>query len=263
MVSDRLARPSDPMPTVCWRQHMIDGFSHWRSSQGEAPPPAGRCPVLVGGVGPRRMGDASFGPLAVDTMARDRWPSGTQLLDLSCGPADAAECLLATPVPYRKAILLAGVPRGRPPGRLYQWRRRGGAAPFGHARTEAPPTHPAFLDQLVETADRFGVLPREVIIMEVEPVRTEAAGELSPAVARLLPEALRRVREEIETAVRRMWVHRREPRMDPSSRGSLGLGTGAQRRGVRRAPEPDTALHPPAGEPDSTLEDHDASGQER
>lgn len=163
-------------------------------------PPAGRCPVLVGGVGYRWQSDASFGVVAVDELAEHRWPCGTDILDLGYGAIYVAEDLLAASPPYRKAIFLAGVPRGREPGHFYRWRwedRRVDPEEVQERIREAG-AGVVHLDHLLVVAEHFGALPPDVVVLEAEPVCTDPGEELSPEVDRLLPKAVRWVRREVE-----------------------------------------------------------------
>ena len=72
--------------------------------------------VLVGGVGYRRMGDASFGLVVTDELATRPWPPGVTVADLGYGALLVVQDLAAADPPYERLVLLAGVPRGRRPG---------------------------------------------------------------------------------------------------------------------------------------------------
>jgi hydrogenase maturation protease len=157
--------------------------------------------VLVGGVGYRWQRDASFGVVAADELAKLSWPEGTDVLDLGYGAIYAAQDMGDADPPYEKAVLLAGVGRGRPRGRLFRRRWRWGRTSSEEVQERireagAGVIHP---DHLLVIAEHFGTLPRDVVLLEVEPMETGPGEELSGAVADLLPEVFERVRREVST----------------------------------------------------------------
>jgi hydrogenase maturation protease len=143
--------------------------------------------VLVGGVGYWWVRDGSFGLVAADDVAELSYGALYVMQDI----ADAAPS-------YDRVILLAGVARGREPGRVYrsEWDR---ALPDAEEIQELVREAGAGiveLDHLLVIAGYFGALPDEVILIEVEPVETAGGDGLSPAVAALLPEVFDLVRRE-------------------------------------------------------------------
>lgn len=169
-----------------------------RPPEQPAPPP-GRCPVLVGGVGPREQGDASFGVVAVDVLSEHRWPCGTEILDLGDRVVDASEALLAAAPPFRKAVLLGGVSRERRPGRCYPraWQSSHTDSDDVGARIRQVGQRGSHLDDFLVVAEHFGALPSDVAILEVEPVRHPSDPGLSPEAEALLPEVIRWVQREV------------------------------------------------------------------
>jgi hydrogenase maturation protease len=158
--------------------------------------PAGR--VLIGGVGYRWLGDASFGLVVSDRLATLDWPAGVEVADLGYGALYVALDLADAEPPYDRLVLLSGVARGRQAGRVYRyrWDQR---LPDGHeiqARVGEAIAGVIDLDHLLVTGGQLGALPEEVVVIELEPVHAAAGGELSPEAARLVPDVVALARRE-------------------------------------------------------------------
>lgn len=154
--------------------------------------------VLVGGVGYRWQRDLSFGLIVADALAEEALPAGVEIRDLGYGALYVAMDLEDAQPRYDRLILLAGVARDRPPGRLY--RSRWDATPADpeevQARIYEAGAGVIDLDHLLVIARHFDALPPEVILIEAEPVEGDGGDGLSAAVAALLPAALVLVRQE-------------------------------------------------------------------
>ena len=160
---------------------------------------AGAAPrVLIGGVGYWWMGDASFGVVVSQQLATLEWPRGVEVADLDYGALYVAQDLADAQPPYERLILLAGVARGREPGRVYHY-RWDGVLPDAdeiQERIREAGAGVIDLDHLLVIAQHFRALPDDVVIVEVEPVDVTGGERLSPAVADLLPEVIELVRRE-------------------------------------------------------------------
>jgi hydrogenase maturation protease len=154
--------------------------------------------VLIGGVGYRWQGDASFGLVASDELARREWPPGIEVADLGYGAIYVAQDLLDARPPYDRVILLAGMERGREPGRIYrcQWRDALPAEAEIQARVQEAGAGVVDVDNLLVIAQYFRALPDDVVLVELEPVDLAAGDALSAAVSSLMPAALDFVRRE-------------------------------------------------------------------
>jgi Ni,Fe-hydrogenase maturation factor len=73
--------------------------------------------VLIAGVGYRNLRDLSIGPVLIDRLKKEKWPSGVEVEDLSYGPIGVMHNFDDRP-PYDKIIFLAGVNRNRRPGQV-------------------------------------------------------------------------------------------------------------------------------------------------
>lgn len=145
--------------------------------------------VVIGGVGYRWMRDASFGLVAADAMMREAWPAGVRVEDLGYGALYAA-LDLADARPER-LILVAGVERGRPKGRLYcaRWAPRPLDPEDVQARIREAGAGVIDLDHLLVIAQHFGALPGDTLIVELEPVESCGGDALSAAAQERLSEA--------------------------------------------------------------------------
>jgi hydrogenase maturation protease len=151
--------------------------------------------VLIGGVGYRWQGDASFGLVAGDALARLSWPAGVDVMDLGYGALLVTDDLLAAAPPYERLILLGAVARGRRPG-LYE-RRWDGALPDPdeiQARVREAGAGVVEIEHLLVVAQHFGALPKDVRIIEFEHGGAAAREALSAEAEALLPDLIDRVR---------------------------------------------------------------------
>lgn len=160
-------------------------------------PAAGRR-VLVGGVGYRWMGDASFGLALSDALSDLRWPGRVDVEDLGYGAIYAAQDIGDADPPYTCLILLAGVVRGREPAQIYcqRWQPRQPAADELQTRIREAGAGVIDLDHLLAIGEHFQALPGDVLLVEVEPVALSGAA-LSESVAELLPAAIAEVRQKV------------------------------------------------------------------
>ena len=159
--------------------------------------------VLIGGVGYRWQGDASFGLVASDALMRESWPDTVDVADLGYGALYVTQDLSDAHPAYTRLVLLAGVARGRPAGELYRstWRAPALSTAEIQERVREAGAGVIDLDHLLVIASYFGALPADVVTLEFEPIEL-AGADLSPAAAALLPEVLARARSEALAPVR-------------------------------------------------------------
>jgi hydrogenase maturation protease len=166
--------------------------------------------VLVGGVGYRWMGDASFGLAVIDALARESWPADVEIADLGYGALyvalDLADHARPPSVGTRppaagtrsldRLVLVAGVERGREPGQLscVLWRPIALNDEDVQARIREAGAGVIDLDHLLVIAQHFGSLPSEVFCIELEPVDAHGGERLSEIAARQVSEACALVR---------------------------------------------------------------------
>ncbi len=154
--------------------------------------------VLIGGVGYRWLRDASFGLIASDELARLDWPPGIEVADLGYGAIYVAQDLADAQPPYGRLILLAGVARGREPGKIYRYQWRGVRSNPEEIQAYIREAGAGVIDleHLLVIAQHFGALPHEVIVIELEPIDVTGGDGVSPEAASLLPEVIEMVRRE-------------------------------------------------------------------
>src|SRR5919199_3449130 len=146
--------------------------------------------VLIGGVGYRWQGDASWGLIASDELARLEWPPGVEVADLGYGALYVALDLADARPPYARVILMAGVTRGREPGRLYceRWTPRAVDAGEVQERIREAGAGVIDVDHLLVIAHYLNALPRDVVCIELEPLETAGGEGLSAAGVERLAE---------------------------------------------------------------------------
>jgi len=152
--------------------------------------------VLIAGVGYQNLRDLSLGPTLVPVLRRIEWPPGVEIDDLSFGPIAVVQRFQDRPGYYDRIVFVSGVERGREPGRVYCYRWRGTLLDDAQVqeRVAEAVTGVISLDNLLIIAQRFGVLPRDVTIVEVEPEDTGWGLSFTPQVAAALDEVIATVR---------------------------------------------------------------------
>ena len=142
------------------------------------------------------MRDASAGLVACDQLAGEAWPDGVQVEDLGYGAIYASQDI----ADFRpdRLILLAGVQRDREPGRIYRSRWQPVDTPPAQLQEIIREAGAGIieLDHLLAVAHHFRALPREVVLLEIEPVEARGGDGLSQRVQQLLPELLAAARQE-------------------------------------------------------------------
>jgi hydrogenase maturation protease len=160
--------------------------------------------TLIGGVGYSYLRDGSVGPLVVAELAREAWPDGVLVEDLSYGPIAVLQRLQEADPPFDRLVLVAAVRRGRAPGTVttYRWDHRLPDAAEIQARVAEAVTGVISLDNLLVVVGFFNALPRDVSVLEVEP-EDEGWGEgLSRVVEAAWPRVIDGLRElaDVKTA---------------------------------------------------------------
>ena len=166
--------------------------------------------TLIGGVGYSYLRDGSLGPLIVDELAREPWPDGVVVENLSYGPIAVMQRLQDADPPFDRLVLIAAVRRGRPPGTVtvYRWDGQLPDAEEIQARVAEAVTGVISLDNLLVITGFFNALPSDVSVLEVEP-EDEGWGEGLSAAA----EAARRgAMETARALVLDRWVSHADTR---------------------------------------------------
>jgi hydrogenase maturation protease len=146
--------------------------------------------VLVAGVGYRNLRDHSIGLAVVDRLQARPGAGDVVVEDLSYNPIAVVQRLEDEPADQRfaRAVVVAGVERGRPPGTVTAYRWDGvlpGDEDVQRAVTEAV-TGIIALDNTLIVTQHFAALPAEVVVVEVEPAVLEFGETFTDAVAAVL-----------------------------------------------------------------------------
>jgi hydrogenase maturation protease len=152
--------------------------------------------VLIAGVGYTNLRDLSVGPFLVPRLREMDWPEGVEVDDWSFGPIAVVQRLQDRPGYYDRIVFVSAAERGREPGSVYRGKWEGhlpDPAEIQDRMGEAV-TGVISLDNLLVITQHFGVLPSEVIVVEVEPLDTGWGPAFSPPVERALDEVVSTVR---------------------------------------------------------------------
>ena len=155
--------------------------------------------TVIGGVGYRNLRDHSLGIVMSDELEPLADPPRLLIEDLCYGPVAVGQWLLdeALSAPITRAVFITAIARedGRPPGTIvaYRWDHvLPSDEEIQRAVTDAV-TGVIFLDNTLIVTEWMGALPRDTIIVEVEPIEHAFGDEMSPAVAGVYDEAKRLV----------------------------------------------------------------------
>lgn len=152
--------------------------------------------TLVGGIGYRHLRDHSFGVLVSDALARRAWPAEVSVEDLSYGPIAVVQRLEdeATDRALQRIVVVSAVERvGLEPGTLSVYRWDGSLPPVDSIQTAVTEavTGVIAMDNTLIVAKHFGALPRDVVVIEVQPDAHEFGDALTDAVAQVFDRACR------------------------------------------------------------------------
>ncbi len=151
--------------------------------------------ILIGGVGYRYTRDLSFGPLLIDRLRGAPWLDGIEVEDLSYAPIAIVQKWQETP--YDRIVLVGAVSRGfRLAGTLCRYCPTGilPDAEEIQDRVGEALTGIVSLDNLLIVTRNFGVLPRDVEVIEVEPHDLGWGDGLSPRVHEVMEPAIEMIR---------------------------------------------------------------------
>jgi hydrogenase maturation protease len=153
--------------------------------------------TIIAGVGYINLSDSSVGPIAVETLKKESWPEHVKLDDLSYGPISVVHNFAEANHRYERMILITAADFGAKPPAL-RWHRWPAILPDPEeiqARVVEAATGVIDWKNLLVILQQFEVLPSEVYVLAVQPVKTDFGMNLSPGVAALLPEVMRVARE--------------------------------------------------------------------
>ncbi len=153
--------------------------------------------TIIAGVGYINLSDSSVGPMAVEALKKETWPDYVKVDDLSYGPISVVHNFVEANPRYERMILITAADFGAKPPAL-RWHRWPAVLPDSEeiqARVVEAATGVIDWKNLLIILQQFEVLPKEVYVLAVQPVKTDFGMNLSPGVAALLPEVLRVARE--------------------------------------------------------------------
>ncbi|MEJ7624400.1 MAG: hypothetical protein WKF34_10455 [Pyrinomonadaceae bacterium] len=141
--------------------------------------------VLIAGVGHPNLKDLSFGQILLPHLEKHEWPGYVDLENLSFGAIAVLQWFQDFPGKYRKVVFVSAVERdGRVPGTLdvYKWQFPELSVEVVQECVSESVTGIISLDNLLMILQQFDALPREVEIVEIEPVDSSIGFECSPEI---------------------------------------------------------------------------------
>ena len=153
--------------------------------------------TIIAGVGYFNLSDSSVGPIVVEALKKETWPEHVKVDDLSYGPISVVHNFVEANPRYERMILITAADFGAKPPAL-RWHRWPAVLPDSEeiqARVVEAATGVIDWKNLLIILQQFEVLPKEVYVLAVQPVKTDFGMNLSPGVAALLPEVLRVARK--------------------------------------------------------------------
>lgn len=148
--------------------------------------------TIIAGVGYANLSDSSVGPIAIEALKKESWPNEVKIDDLSYGPISVVHNLAEARPRYERMIVITAADFGAR-GPALRWHRWPAVLPNPQevqARVVEAATGVIDWENLLVVLQQFGVLPEEVYVLAVQPVKTDFGMELSSGVAALLPEVL-------------------------------------------------------------------------
>jgi hydrogenase maturation protease len=153
--------------------------------------------TLIAGVGYSNLSDSSIGPMATAELKKQSWPSHITIDDLSYGPIAAVHNFAEVEPRYERLVLITAADFGaRPPA--MRWDRWPAVLPDAEevqARVVEATSGVIDWKNLLVVLQQFEVLPPEVFVIAVQPVKTDFGVELSRGIRKLMPEILHVARE--------------------------------------------------------------------
>jgi hydrogenase maturation protease len=154
--------------------------------------------VLIAGVGHPNLKDLSFGQVLLAHLKTQDWLEEVDLENLSFGAIAVLQWFQDFPGRYQRVLFISAAERNREPGTLetYSW----DFAPLDDLKVQEcvaeSVTGIISLDNLLVILQHFNVLPREVVVIEIEPVDSTIGFECSPAVTARFAEFSEIVRQK-------------------------------------------------------------------
>ena len=144
---------------------------------------------VIGGVGYRNLRDHSLGIVLSDELEALADPPSLLVEDLCYGPVAVAQWFLdeARGSPITRAVFITAIARddGRPPGtiRAYRWDHSLPSDEEIQRCVVDAVTGVILLDNTLIVVEWMNALPKDTIVIEVEPLEHAFGDDMSPAVA--------------------------------------------------------------------------------
>lgn len=148
--------------------------------------------IFLGCIGYRFLRDHSVGPLLLDEMQSQEWPTSVRVdvEDLAPGGPLATVHNFTDRPTYDRVVLFGAVNRGEREGGVayaYRWTHQLPPADEIQARIAEAVTGVIGLENTLIIGQHFEIWPPETFVVEIEPIEESWGEVLSPRVGALLP----------------------------------------------------------------------------
>lgn len=147
-------------------------------------------PLLVLGVGNILLRDEGVGVRVVEAMERMSLPPGVELFDGATAGLDLLDVLAHR----RKVVIIDAVDGDCEPGTVLRLDLEDLAPQAGQGVS----LHEIGLSEALRASKQLGIAPQEVVVLGVKPKNEDCGLELSPEIARLVPDIIEFVLAELE-----------------------------------------------------------------
>ncbi|MDQ6823543.1 MAG: hydrogenase maturation protease [Candidatus Eremiobacteraeota bacterium] len=156
--------------------------------------------TLVAGVGYPYLRDMSLGCVLAAELQEETWPAHVLVDDYSFGPIAVVHRWQEMSEPFKKVIFFGAMERGKKPGEItqYQWDQPALSNAQVQDRVAEAVTGVISMDNLLIITSALGVLPRNTIVMEVEPGDVGWGAGFSEPVQRAIPTLRAMLKSEAE-----------------------------------------------------------------
>ncbi|MDQ3322845.1 MAG: hypothetical protein M3525_10530 [Acidobacteriota bacterium] len=141
--------------------------------------------VLIAGVGHPNLKDLSFGQVLLPHLKKQKWTENFDLENLSFGAIAVLQWFQDYPGKFDRVVFVSAAERaGRAPGTLevYRWN----FAPLDEVVVQESVAESVTgiisLDNLMVILQYFKALPKEVFVLDLEPIDSEIGFECSPEI---------------------------------------------------------------------------------
>ena len=160
--------------------------------------------ILVLGLGNMLLKDEGIGVHVAQKLQEQNLPDNVEVIDGGTAGLD----ILLSQKGLDKLVVIDAMRAGRKPGTIYKARFKGKQRGqltkiFAGQKDSKVSLHQVGLIDALAAAEKINCVPKEIVIIGVEPGKVDCGLELTEQVKRMVPEIIKKVLEEIKDAIYR------------------------------------------------------------